>query len=98
MKVTITAMGIIAMILLPACSSQPTQSESNEADKSSTANTHLVSTSGITDKDNQSATPEAQIIRELYQSGCTITGLELNRRKQQMKVTCANDGDPGSSI
>lgn len=33
--------------------------------------------------------PEMLIIRELYQSGCLIKRLELNRRKKSMQISCA---------
>ena len=100
MKIIITATGIITLTLLQACSSQPAQSKATptDNDKNNTGNTHLVSTSRTADNDHNLATTEAQIIRELYQSGCLIEDIELNRRKQQMKITCANDKSLGSSI
>jgi hypothetical protein len=39
----------------------------------------------------QLVVPEMQIIRELYQSGCFIEQLELNRRKQNMRIGCARE-------
>lgn len=34
---------------------------------------------------------EAQLIRELHNSGCVIVEFALDRRKQNMHVSCAND-------
>ena len=100
MKTLYASMGIIALILLQACSSQPTQSKTSQtaADKSDAGKTHLINTSSVTDTNQKLSVPEAQIIRELYQSGCLIEEIELNRRKQQMKITCANDKPLSSSI
>jgi len=38
---------------------------------------------------------EAQIIRELHQSGCLIEQFELNRIKQQIRISCAPNDIPG---
>jgi len=35
--------------------------------------------------------PEAEIIRALYQSGCIIDEIEIDRRKQHMRISCIND-------
>jgi len=39
----------------------------------------------------QAATPEMLIIREMFQSGCLIKQLELNRRQQNLRISCAHE-------
>ncbi len=64
MRIINTTIGIIVLIILQACSTQPTQSQTTpvETEKNNATKTHLVST------DKKFSTPEVQIIRELYQS------------------------------
>ncbi len=104
MKFLYASMGIITLILLQACSNQPEKSETAQtATVNATADNspRLINTSlktGALNPDDYFSVPEAQIIRELYQSGCLIEEVELNRRKQQMRVSCANDKPFNSSI
>jgi len=83
---------------LHACSSQPTQSEAADTVKADNVKTQLVSNSRELNTGEDSVTPEAQIIRELHHSGCLIESFELNRYKQQLKITCANDKPLNSSL
>ena len=39
----------------------------------------------------QRTAPETQIIRELYDAGCLIEDFELDRRKQNMRISCAKN-------
>ena len=48
-------------------------------------------------KNEQLTTPETQIIRELYHAGCVIEDFELDRRKQNMHISCAKDLVPDNS-
>ncbi len=48
-------------------------------------------------KNEQLITPETQIIRELYHAGCLIEDIELDRRKQNMHISCAKDLVPDNS-
>ena len=97
MKIQYTSMGIIVLILLQACSSQPTQS--NVSEKTPDAGkSRLINASFKADPSQQLSVPEVQIIRELYQSGCLIEEIKLNRRKQQMTISCVNDETNRSSI
>jgi len=48
-------------------------------------------------KNEQLTTPETQIIRELYHAGCLIEDFELDRRKQNMHISCARDRVPDNS-
>jgi len=105
MKILHASMGFIALILLQACSDQPTKTaatqtaaEKTAVEKSKTDKVHLINTSSAKNTDRQLSVPEAQIIRELYNSGCLIEEIELNRRKQQMKISCVNDAPYSSSL
>lgn len=111
MKLLHTSVGIITLIFLQACSSQPTQSKTSQAtagpaidDKPLLVNTIQKTGSvqpGVSQSLNtkqQLSVPEAQIIRELYQSGCLIEEVEINRRVQHMRISCANDKSFSSSI
>ena len=111
MKILHASMGIIALILLQSCSSQPAQTKTSQTTtgKADVDKSHLINTSLKTDAvkprvnnplnaSQQLSIPEMQIIRELYQSGCLIEEIELNRRKQQLRIVCANDKPFRSSI
>lgn len=110
MKILHASMGVMALILLHACSDKPTRADASQkvtpqtapsqmaAGKSDTAKVHLINTPRAKNTDGKLSVPEAQIIRELYNSGCLIEEIELNRRKQQMKITCVNDAPYSSSI
>ena len=104
MKLLHTSAGIITLILLQACSNQPAKSETAQT---ATVNTNadnsprVINTSlktGALNPDDYFSVPEAQIIHELYQSGCLIEEVEINRRVQHMRVSCANDKPFNSSI
>ncbi len=100
MKIQYTSMGIIVLILLQACSSQPTQSNASETSEKipDAGKSQLINASFKADPSQQLSVPEVQIIRELYQSGCLIEEIKLNRRKQQMTISCVNDEANRSSI
>lgn len=111
MKYIHTAIVIITLLSLQACSSQPEQKNmsSDMNNRSEPGEIQLVNQSGragVTqhyikypaDTNQQFPVPEAQIIRELYQSGCLIDEFELDRRKQHMRISCVNDKPFGSSI
>ena len=99
---------VFALIVLQACSGQSVKSNTSAvvAEKPATDDVHLIKAKSVirgvgafSSNDNLNNTvPEAQIIRELYQSGCLIEDIEINRRKQQMRISCANDKSFGSSI
>jgi len=102
---------VFALIVLQACSGQSVKSNTSAvvAEKPATDDVHLIKAKGsksvirgvgaFSSNDNLNNTvPEAQIIRELYQSGCLIEDIEINRRKQQMRISCASDKSFGSSI
>jgi len=97
MKIQYTSMGIIVLILLQACSSQPTQSNASEKTPDA-GKSRLINASFKADPSQQLSVPEVQIICELYQSGCLIEEIKLNRRKQQMTISCVNDETNRSSI
>jgi len=99
------------LVFLQACSSQPALKNKSSAssDKSGTAEIQLLNQNGragVTQRqikypvnaNQQFSVPEAQIIRELYQSGCLIEEFMLDRRKQHMRISCVNDKPFGSSI
>lgn len=111
MKYIHTAVVIIALLSLQSCSSQPEQKNmsSDMNSRSEIGEIQLVNQSGRTgvtqhyikypaDTNQQFPVPETQIIRELYQSGCLIDEFELDRRKQHMRISCADDRSFGSSI
>ena len=111
MKYIHAAIVITTLALLQACSSQPAQENmsSDSSIKSETGEMQLVNQNGVTgvthkyikypaDTNQQQPVPETQIIRELYQSGCLIDEFELDRRKQHMRISCADDKSFGSSI
>jgi len=43
---------------------------------------------------HQSIIPEMDIIREMYESGCLIKELELNRRQQNLRISCVESKNP----
>ena len=111
MKLLHTSAGIVALILLHACSSQPAQDKASQTTTGAAVDNKplLINTSlkaGAAQHDinyplnarQQLSVPEAQIIRELYQSGCLIEEVEINRRVQHMRISCANDKPFSSSI
>lgn len=102
MKIQHATLGIVALVLLQACSSQPTQTSkaTSTTGNLNTAENQLTNKTGAATVGKQHVSyqtntslsvPEAQIIRELYQSGCLFKQVELNRRNQQMRVSCVND-------
>ena len=97
MKILHVTLGVIAIMFLQACSNQPTQTSKQASTKGKVAvsENQLINNTGATATGYQTGTspsvPEAQIIHELYQSGCIIKQVELNRRNQQMRVSCVND-------
>jgi len=111
MKLFYVAASIVVLILLQACSSPSVKGSKASVvnEKAGSGNMQVIraaaGASVTQNRDNDSlgnnqslAVPEAQIIRELYQSGCIIEDIEINRRKQQMRISCANDKPFGSSI
>ena len=104
---------VVTLIVLQACSGQSVKGNKSSVvtEESAVDEIRLIKTtgsasaihgsSGVSSNDNLTLTvPEAQIIRELYQSGCSIEDIEINRRKQQMRISCASDKSRpfGSSI
>ncbi len=84
MKIMLMVMGVFALVLLQACGGQPTKAEVETKDNGkSPVNTTL--------HHEKLTVPETQIIRELYQAGCLIEQVEINRRKQNMRISCAKD-------
>lgn len=75
--------------LLTGCSSQPVNHNATLTDgkpeKIPTSSDNINSKSALV------SSPEAQIIHELYQSGCLIKQFELNRVKQQMRISCSSN-------
>lgn len=99
MKILHASTVVIALILLQACSSQPKQSSILKTeDTINDEKAGLVKITGNTGISQNLSVPEAQIIRELYQSGCLIEDIELDRRTQHMRISCANDNPYRSSI
>lgn len=92
------SMMVSALFFLQACSSQPAQPEVADTVKTDNVKTQIISSSAELDTRKDLITPEAQIIRELYHSGCLIEKFELNRHKQQLKITCADDKPLSSSL
>ena len=96
MKILYATLAVIALMFLQACSSQPTQTSkpASAKDKIAVAENQLINNAEATtigyQTDTSLSVPEAQIIRELYQSGCMFKQVELNRRNQQMRVSCVN--------
>lgn len=85
-----TAIVIITLTVLQACSSyntKPAPPVSADSKNISATRPKAVIT--------KLTIPEAQIIHELYQSGCLIEQVEINRSKQQMHISCANDRPVG---
>jgi hypothetical protein len=102
MKILHATLAISVLALLQACSNQPTQASKpvSVTDDTGVAEYTLINTSGSAavdkerislEKNNSITVPEAQIILELYQSGCQFKKVELNRRSQQMHVSCVSD-------
>ena len=104
MKILHVTVGVIVFILLQACSNQPAKNKTSQTAtvKANTDNSpRIINTSlktGVINQHDDFSVPEVQIIRELYQSGCLIEEIELNRRKQQMLISCANDKPFNSKI
>ena len=104
MKILHATLAVIALIFLQACSSQPTQTSKPASTKGKmvASENQLINNAGSTaigyQTSSSSSVPEAQIIHELYQSGCMIEQVELNRRNQQMRISCVNDKPLNSSF
>jgi len=109
MRITHFASALLTVCLLQACGGQTTKAESEllEADQQlsdqaltdiDTNNQAYQNTYQIKPvKDERLTTPETQIIRELYHAGCLIEDFELDRRKQNMRISCAKDFVPDNS-
>lgn len=109
MKITFFVTTLLTAFLLQACGGQTTKTEvdtpedgqqlSDQAltgiDKNNQANQNTLQIKPV--KDEQLTTPETQIIRELYHAGCLIEDFELDRRKQNMHISCAKDTVPDNS-
>lgn len=103
MRITLFVSALLIVFLLQACGGQTTRTESapaeddqqvsdqalNENDKINPASVNTLQIKSI--KDEQLTAPETQIIRELYHAGCLIEDFELDRRKQNMRISCAKD-------
>lgn len=84
MKITSTITAVFVMFLLQACSLVPTQANKVEPENSKNKQLNSQNNTDLT-------APEIQIIREMVRSGCLIEQVELNRRKQDMHITCAKE-------
>jgi len=103
MRITLFVTALLIVFLLQACGGQTTRAESapaedgkqlpdqalTENDKNNPANVNTLQLKPV--KDEQLTAPETQIIRELYHAGCLIEDFELDRRKQNMRISCAKD-------
>lgn len=109
MKITFFVTTLLTVFLLQACGGQTTKAEvdtpedgqllSDQAltgiDNNNQDNQNTLQIKPV--KDEQLTTPETQIIRELYHAGCLIEDFELDRRKQNMHISCAKDTVPDNS-
>ena len=109
MRVKLFVTTSLAVFLLQACSGQATRFETDslengkqssiqtldKADKSGNTSKNTLEIMPV--KNDQLTTPETQIIRELYHAGCLIEDFELDRRKQNMRISCAKDIVPVKS-
>ena len=107
MKITLIVTAMLSVLLLQACGSltdrkdadnldnQPQQlsdnalSGYNKSNPATSNNFRIVPA-----EDDALTTPEAQIIRELFQAGCLIENFELDRRKQNIRISCTNEFIP----
>lgn len=103
MRITLLVTALLTVFLLQACGGQTTRAESAPAeesqqlsdqalivnDKNNPANVNTLQIKSV--KDEQLTASETQIIRELYHAGCLIEDFELDRRKQNMRISCAKD-------
>lgn len=102
MSILNVVLGITVFVFLPACSSQPAQtgetsSIPGQVDVIEDRPTNKTELSVVSQRQpdysiyTSDSVPELQIIRELYQSGCQIQEMELNRRNQNMRVSCVDN-------
>ncbi|MCK4709294.1 MAG: hypothetical protein KAU21_11805 [Gammaproteobacteria bacterium] len=107
MRVLNVAFGVAVLVFLQACSSQPAQTGKTSSipgqsipGQVGAADDRLTNKTGFSvasqqqpdySNDTFDSVPELQIIRELYQSGCQIQEMELNRRNQNMRVSCVDN-------
>ena len=109
MRIALFVTTLFTVVLLQGCGGQPVMVEANIAEASQQSSDQLSTTNDKNDLANQTAfeikpvkneqhtTPETQIIRELYHAGCVIEDFELDRRKQNMHISCAKDIMPDNS-
>ena len=103
MKLLLFVIFLATVFMLQACGGQTTKAEpvlpvdtqplSNQAitDIKTNNQADLNSYQVNPVSDEQLTTTETQIIRELYHAGCLIEDFVLDRRKQNMHISCAKD-------
>ena len=103
MRSTLSVITLFTVFLLQACGSQTAKAESDSLEHSQLLSEQAVSDISRSNQANQNTyqikpvnddrfpAPETQIIRELYHAGCVIEDFELDRRKQNMHISCAKD-------
>lgn len=101
MKITIFISTLLTVFMLQACAGQAKMAEwdyyddrkrSSKQPTSSIKSHKQANLSNVQAKtaDNiRLTTPETQIIRELYDAGCMIEDFTLDRRKQNIQISCA---------
>jgi len=110
MKITFVITALFTVLLLQACESQSTRADADIQDNqpqqlsnamlSDDNNNNLATKNNARikpEEDEVITTPETQIIRELFQAGCLIEDFELDRRKQNMRISCAKEFVPINS-
>lgn len=103
MKITLFVTTLFTVLLLQGCGGQTTKAEADTPEASQQLSDQAITDAENnnqasqntfqikSENDEQLTTPETQIIRELYHAGCLIEDFELDRRKQNMHISCAKD-------
>jgi len=103
MKTTLFVTTLLTVFLLQACGGQASRAmpdspdknqqlsdqASTDADNNFKAGPNTFQINSVNEQ--QLTTPETQIIRELHHAGCLIEDFELDRRKQNMRISCAKE-------
>jgi len=107
MKTTIIVTAMLSVLLLQSCGSLSPKSDADKKDTqlqqlpdnalTGDNNNNLTTQNNFRTKpaeDEVLTTPEAEIIRELFQAGCLIDNFEMDRRKQNMRISCVKESVP----
>jgi len=89
MKSKLLITGLFSVLLLQGCNSTLATRDADVSPEKTLVNSGDNKPELV--EPPQSTIPEMQIIREMYQSGCLIKQLELNRRQQNLRISCVHE-------